>query len=189
MLRLAIALLLLCTAAHAQDANKRAEAEAIHFLSPCHQPTEDRQGLCEINQTNFVDEYILAKSGDVGGMGSTALSFTPPWNEENRQEDIGYPQDQLQACAWRLVIAQLQRGTLNAPVADDLVRTACTPLSPVRAAAAEQRADHLAQELQTSPAAAPGDDWCPRIPWIKADCSAQPSQGPLTSDPTPLSAK
>jgi hypothetical protein len=146
----------------------------------------DRQGLCEQNQLNFVEEYILAKSGDVSGMGSTAASFTPPWNEQSRETDIGMPQDQLQACAWRLVIAQLQRGTDNAYLANQMVQNGCNPLSPMRAAAAEQRADHLAQELQTSPAAAPSDDWCAHIPWIKIDCSAPVTHGPLDSTVTPL---
>jgi hypothetical protein len=188
MLRTALFLIALTAAAQARSSIQPAEAEAIHFLTPCHQPTEDQQGLCEQNQLNFVEEYILAKSGDTSGMGSTALSFMPPWNEEDRQSDIGMPQDQVQACAWRLVIAQYQHGTVNAYSADQLVQSTCRPLSPLRAAAAEQRADRLAQELQTSPAEAPSDDWCAHIPWIKVDCSASASQGPLTSEPSPLTA-
>jgi hypothetical protein len=189
MLRLTLALLLAgSAAAQAQTANQRAETEAIRYLSPCHQPSEERQGLCEQNQLNFVEEYVLGKSGDISGMGSTALSFMPAWNDQDRQSKIGMPQDQLQACAWRLVIAQLQRGTDSAWSANQLAQTACSPLSATRVASAEERADHLAQELQSSPAAAPSDDWCAHIPWIKVDCSEPATHGPLTTTVTPLKA-
>lgn len=179
--------LLLCAASYAQSANTRAETEAISYLRPCHQPTLERQSLCQQNQLNFVEEYVLAKSGDTGGMGSTAASFTPPYNDQQQQDDIGLPKDRVQACAWRMVIAGIQRTTAaNGFAADGMVRSACAPLSSISFATAEHRADHLRQDLQTSRAAAPGDDWCAHIPWIKVDCSADHSK--LDSTVTPLKA-
>jgi len=151
----ALFMVLIATPALAQPANKRAEKEARGYLTPCHFAAAHKQVMCLQNQANFVETYVYAKAGDVSSMSSTAASFSPPSPREEPDFSLGLPVDQVQACAWRIVTADASRATPNASLTQDMVRYACQALSGRRQDAAAARADHLEQELRTSPASLP----------------------------------
>ncbi len=158
----AITLILTASFAHAKTPNQRADAEAKSFLTACNFSIQTRQGLCEINQSNFVEEYVYAKSGDISAMGSTAASFSPP----PRDLSLGVPTLPIQACAWRLLIA-LRNPNHEDPLPRDMVAVACSHLPIADQTAARRRAEVLERELVTAPAVTPPDDWGPSIPGQK----------------------
>lgn len=145
-LPIAALLLTVPAVAHAQPANKRAEAEARSFLSPCHQPDQRRQENCKQNQSDFIETYLDARSGDLSSMRLVAADFVA--------SVTGMPRDQVQACAWRLAVAQ-QATRVELAAARLDARATCGTLSGVRLANAQYRADRILQELQTEPVQQP----------------------------------
>lgn len=141
-LPLTVVLLAVPAVAHARVANKRAEAEARSFLSPCHQPDQRRQDNCKQNQSDFIETYLDARSGDLSSMRMIAADFVA--------SITGMPRDQVQACAWRLAVAQLAARVELAAARLD-AQTTCGSLSSVGLANAQHRADRILQELQTEP--------------------------------------
>jgi hypothetical protein len=157
-------LILLPTLAAAADPNALAEKEARSFLRPC--PAGPNQQLCLLHQRNFIEQYVYAKSGDDIAQRSTAESFDTNHlqTEEVLSGYIGMPQNQLQACAWWLVVAQSGKYTVDP---GPIVRATCAKLSPTMQPLAMHRADELLHELRTTPAREPSDDWEPIVAGLK----------------------
>lgn len=156
-----IFLTVLPTISLAADPNQAAEREARQFLTKC--PPGEAQETCLIHQRNFIEQYVYAKAGDHAGQTSTAASFDmhhPP----DDTTCLGLPQNQIQSCAWRIVIVQFGAPS---PYPTDIdarmIQDGCGKLSPVEMAISERRADELLRELRTHPAATPSDDWEPRV--------------------------
>jgi len=178
------ALALLPTLAFAADPNALAEKEARQFLRPC-QPGETQQ-LCLIHQRNFIEQYVYAKSGEKGGQSSTADSFDTHhlMTEPSLSIGLGMPQNQIQSCAWRVVIVQYGHSDIWA--ADTgMVRSACGTLDQTGQAIALRRADELLRELRTNPARMPSLDWEPKVTGL---APSPPVKGPgriidVTQDP------
>ena len=146
-------------------ANQRAEKEARSFLRPC--PSGPDQKLCLTNQQNFIEQYVYAKSGDRGGQSSTSASFDTDHVKapDDNYDYLGLPQNQIQSCAWRIVMAQ-SADTQTGDTA--IVSRKCGLLDHAGQTLALRRADELLHELRTSPAKTPSDDWEPKVEGLPA---------------------
>ncbi|MGH7042256.1 MAG: hypothetical protein ACREFY_09000 [Acetobacteraceae bacterium] len=157
-MRTLLALIVLAPiAAHAATRGSgisNAAREAKSYLTPCHQKVAAAQGLCEINQGDFVEEYVRALAGDVYAQGSTAASFDPM---EGLADRLGLPKDAIQACAWFLV--QASGPKTNAGYAA-VARSACERLPDDALLAGRLRATALLRRISTSPVGLPAD-WDP----------------------------
>ncbi len=144
MLRLALALLLLCTAAHAETANQRAENEAQSYLAAC----PSNAPLCVVDQKQFVDSYILSEAGETYFMGDI-IGFLDPL--PSPYPSAAVRPDRVKACAWRYVRWKLG----EPPVIADIYRrdwaAHCVNSSDVDIP--KQRAEILTliNDLKTSP--------------------------------------
>ena len=151
--------------AYAQSVNRRAEVEAKQYFLPCsaidpqylefvrsaHQPDpkvdDDYLWGCHHNQSEFVDDYIRAKSGDAEAMHyvASALHRTPVPALWLTAPGIRY--DEVQACAWDLVRArQATRTAPSFPPGEG-----CDALSAPDRAAASAREQAILVQLRTEP--------------------------------------
>lgn len=163
-----------------------AEAEARTYLTPC--PKADAAALdeCLANQYRFVENYVLAKSGDASAAGTIAGDFSPhPGNATKPPSRLGFPLNPVQSCAWLMFRFVLSRD----PNDEDVAVSACNRLSEGAHAAAFIRAGHLARELSADPGDAPGDDWQPaNLPWDQRLPERPTDTRCLTSTVAPLTA-
>ena len=161
-----LSLLLSSSLAQAQLANRRAEAEARSFLSPCKEVSEE-QPLCRLHQRNFIEQYVYAKAGDLGAMGSTSSSFTRhPLTEDPHLFDLGSPAENLvQACAWQMARAEATRGGNG--IERGTAAERCRTLNQTERLAAGERAAQLLRELRAAPASTPSGDWEPVVAGLK----------------------
>jgi hypothetical protein len=152
-------------AASPPDPNQLAEREARQFLRPCEPRYKGEYvQLCLVDQRNFIEQYVYAKAGDYMAQGSTAYSF----DTHRLPDDLswtGMPQNQVQSCAWRIVIVQYGHPDVQ-PFDAELMGPACSPLSRVEQVVAGRRADELLRSLRASPARMPADDWEPAMPGL-----------------------
>jgi hypothetical protein len=157
---LIIALVVLPTVAFAANPQQLAENEARGFLRPC-KPGGDQQ-ICLINQRNFIEQYVYAKAGDHDGQTSTADSFDTNhlMTKEVLVNYLGMPQNQIESCAWRIVVLQ---GGHSAPRVEDvaMVHHACGTLDKAQRQSAGGRADDILRSMRTMPVPMPSDDWEP----------------------------
>ena len=126
----------------------QAASEARGFLRPCVYKNVYRQGLCQQNQVNFVEEYVRALAGDRSAQGSTMASFSRLSRDPTF--DLGEPSNQVFACAWATVIyTETPRGDPNRPVAAAVVGDQCKPLDPHALAVAALAAAKLQARLRS----------------------------------------
>jgi hypothetical protein len=177
-------LLLVPQVALSATPNAAAEKEARSYLRPCKQSDEDLRQLCLLHQRNFIEQYVYAKANDYLAQSSTAGSFDTRHKDDDLSW-IGMPQNQIQSCAWRLVIVQI--ADPESPSSSSYAaQSTCGVLQPLEQTLALRRADELVRELRTHPAAMPDDDWEPKVrglvdeplPPKALDSTAEP----LTSD-------
>jgi hypothetical protein len=165
MHHLLAALFLLPSIAFAADPNVMAEKEARSYLRPC-PPGPDQQN-CLMSQKIFIEEYVWAKSGERSGQSGVADAFNPDSrkNTDNAKMYLGMPQNEIQSCAWRLVIVQYQSDVWEAD--KSMVRLICGRLDQPSQVLAMRRADQLLRELHTNPAREPAADWEPKIAGLR----------------------
>jgi len=178
------ALAFLPMVAFAADPNALAEKEARQFLRPC--PAGEDQKICLINQRSFIEHYVNAKAGVHRGQSNTADCFDTNhlMTKEILNSYLGLPQNQIQSCAWRVVI--IQYGHSDRLVGDTgMVHHACDMLDKTQQAIALRRADELLRELRTNPAREPDEGWEPKVTGL---APSPPVKGPgriidVTQDP------
>jgi len=150
---------------------ERAEQEAARYLIPCRIHDHSEQRLCKENQYNFVMEYVIALSGDVSAMGSTAYSFAV-FNRDSSY--FGMPANQVLSCAWyRLIV--LSEPPARVAVGDGaMVGEACGHLTPSELATADADAGRLVQRIGTEPVHLPTPDWMPDWRVVKLMIKSRP---------------
>ena len=158
---LAVAILFAPLTARAMSISQ-AEHEAHSFLTPCHYKT--RQLLCKITQFDFVEEYVMALSGDYSAQGSTMSSFSIvdricPHCEGSLS--IGDPANQVLACAWAmLLVFEPKSSDPNSTNARPNARSECTPLTHRGLIVATRAAIALRLRIQEHPVHLPAN-WMP----------------------------
>ena len=139
-----------------------AAREARAFLRPCHYKGVDQEGLCRINEYNFVNQYVRALAGDRSAQGSTMASFSRI--DRDPVYDLGEPDNQVLACAWAgVILAETPRTDPGRALASGVEADQCRPLGPRSLALAILAATKLQHRLRTDPVhIAP--DWAPAAP-------------------------
>jgi hypothetical protein len=155
---IAMTLCLLAVSAGAQPANRAAEHEARAWLKPCKEKIKDFQKLCLQNQSNFIEQYVYAKAGELPAMGSTSASFRKTSQDDLDYNRVGMPLNLVQSCAWQAVRMASTRGQTSVYGQRDAMDAICAALSINEVAAANERANRLLLELRTNPARMPNDD-------------------------------
>jgi hypothetical protein len=110
---LALALIGAAPAA-AETANQAALREARSFLVPCSSVAAEMRNLCAIEQSNFLENYELAKGGTVSSMADIALRFDPDPDPIYPQgTGVGIRIDKRQGRAWIIVTAESTRDSIR----------------------------------------------------------------------------
>jgi hypothetical protein len=169
----------------AQTPNQKAEAEARSFLIPCRQSDGSKQETCLYNQRDFIERYVVAKAGSSDEMGQVANAFLPRADpDDDHDRGLGLPLRPIEACAWRMVGI-----TLDAHY-DYYVQRDCGRLPADDRFAARRRAEHLVQELRSTPAQMPSLYWEPAIAGLKPDPRIPPQRKlPRITDPAGMRAQ
>lgn len=139
----ALLALLIPATAFAQTPNQKAKAEAIRFLPSCPATDVNVRKFCLRDQTDFIEQYMRAKSGDVAAMDAVAESFRP----EAHEFHLGLPMSYAESCAWRRVVLRVAYNKNNF----DHFREECDHIPKAHEIASIKRATVLMKELETAP--------------------------------------
>lgn len=150
--------LLQAAPARAESANQAANREARRFFVPCSTYAGDIRKLCDVNHRTFLDNYVLAKSGDPMWMMDIALRLDQdPDSYCPECTAIGIRQDKRQACAWIIVTAESATTSLRLAAMKERYAAKCGKVSLNEDRAIDERADVLLAEMRDNPATAPVD--------------------------------
>ena len=139
----ALLAVLIPATAFADPINDKAKAEAIRFLTRCPATDANVRKFCLRDQMDFIEQYMLAKSGDVAAMDAVAFSFRPTAPEFHVGLSISY----AESCAWRRVILHVDYNKDNI----DHFRKECDRIPEADEIASVKRAAVLMKELETAP--------------------------------------
>lgn len=144
--------------AFSQPANKAALIEARQFLTHCPAASDKLRSLCLVNQHNFLDNYVLAKTGNPMWMTDIAIRLDP---DPGSGDAIGIRRDKRQACAWIIAAGESTTESTRLAATRERFVARCSQSTPNETRAMGERAEALLYQLRTAPAVAPKEEEVP----------------------------
>lgn len=150
------ATLMIEPAAAAPPANRRAEAEARSFLVPCSGSRPDWRSSCALNRQQFVENYVLAKSGDPMWMNDIVSRLDQePVPALDGAAFAGIRHDRRQACAWMIATTESTTELARIDALRGQFSRRCAGVSANEMRATQERAEVLLWELRHDPTTPP----------------------------------
>lgn len=191
-MRLALALVLALIALPALAQQQRTQprsstteavrTEAENYTIACFQANESERTMCERARESFIADYLRARAGEYQGQRNVAFLLGGGgrlWLEGGRTAPFPVTTNQIQSCAWRLVVLNSGHARVGDGDQQDL-RTSCAPLDEAGRRAAAVRAEALIRQITTDPVRDPPPRQRPTPrPGAALDGEARP----LTADP------
>ena len=152
------------------QANARVTAEARQYLDDCTKSPADARSLCRDQQAQFLTDYMAARGGSLDDQKNMAFCFHGGCDGAVRK-------DELQACAWTLVLLNSGHPEVTRL---DATRTewTCDKLSAAERSVATARASRLQREIREQPTRLPRAAEGPMPPPECLDSTAAPLGGP-----------